>query len=209
MSYTLNQVLDAASVIPVLVVEEVADAAPLARALKAGGLRVLELTLRTPAAMDAMKAMQDAEPELIVGMGTVRTPDQAQQCKDDGAAFLVSPGLSPNLAAAMLATGLPCLPGVATAGEAMSAVEDGFEALKFFPAEQAGGLPYLKALSGPLPDIRFCPTGGISRERAPDYLAQKNVVCVGGSWIATAAQIKAGEWDTITENAAAATAMKG
>lgn len=209
MTYSLNEVLDAASVIPVLVVENVADAAPLAKALKAGGLRVLELTLRTPAALDAMKAMQDAEPDLIVGMGTVRTPEQAEASRCDGAAFLVSPGLSPKLTTAMLGTGLPCLPGVATAGEAMSAIEAGFEALKFFPAEPAGGLPYLKALAGPLPDIRFCPTGGISRERAPDYLAQKNVACVGGSWIATSAQIKAGEWDVITENAAAATAMKG
>ena len=208
MSHTLNEVLDAASVIPVLVVESVSDAAPLARALKAGGLRVLELTLRTPAALDAMKAMQDAEPELIIGMGTVRTPQQAEASRKDGAAFLVSPGLSPKLTGAMLDTGLTCLPGVATSGEAMSAIEAGFEALKFFPAEQAGGLPYLKSIAGPLPDIRFCPTGGISRERAPDYLAQKNVACVGGSWIATAAQIKAGEWDAITENAAAATAMK-
>ena len=208
MSHTLNEVLDAASVIPVLVVESVSDAAPLARALKAGGLRVLELTLRTPAALDAMKAMQDAEPELIIGMGTVRTPQQAEASRKDGAAFLVSPGLSPKLTGAMLDTGLPCLPGVATSGEAMSAIEAGFEALKFFPAEQAGGLPYLKSIAGPLPDIRFCPTGGISREREPDYLAQKNVACIGGSWIATAAQIKAGEWDAITENAAAATAMK-
>lgn len=208
MSHTLNEVLDAASVIPVLVVENVSDAAPLARALKAGGLRVLELTLRTPAALDAMKAMQDAEPELIVGMGTVRTPQQAEASRKDGAAFLVSPGLSPKLTGAMLDTGLPCLPGVATAGEAMSAIEAGFEALKFFPAEQAGGLPYLKSIARPLPDIRFCPTGGISRERAPDYLAASNVACVGGSWIATAAQIKAGEWDAITANAAAATAMK-
>jgi 2-dehydro-3-deoxyphosphogluconate aldolase/(4S)-4-hydroxy-2-oxoglutarate aldolase len=209
MSHSLNAILDAASVIPVLVVEEVADAAPLAKALKAGGLRVVELTLRTPVAIDAMKAMQDAEPELIVGMGTVVSPDQAGICLDNGAAFLVSPGLSPALGKAMLDTGLPCLPGVATAGEAMGAVEAGFEVLKFFPAEPAGGLAYLKALAGPLPDIRFCPTGGISRERAPDYLAQNNVACVGGSWIATAAQIQAGDWNTITANAAAAAAMKG
>jgi len=208
MSHSLNAILDAASVIPVLVVEDVADAAPLAKALKAGGLRVVELTLRTPAALDAMKAMQDAEPDLLVGMGTVRTPEQAAASHKDGAAFLVSPGLSPTLTSAMLDTGLPCLPGVATAGEAMGAVQAGFEALKFFPAEPAGGLAYLKALAGPLPDIRFCPTGGISRERAPEYLAQTNVACVGGSWIATAAQIRAGEWDVITENAAAAAAMK-
>jgi 2-dehydro-3-deoxyphosphogluconate aldolase/(4S)-4-hydroxy-2-oxoglutarate aldolase len=208
MSHTLDEILEAASVIPVLVVEDVADAAPLAKALEAGGLRVVELTLRTPAALEAMKAMQDAAPALIVGMGTVRTPAQAEASRRDGAAFLVSPGLSPTLTGAMLDTGLPCLPGVATAGEAMSAVEAGFEALKFFPAEQAGGLPYLKSLAGPLPDIRFCPTGSITRERAPDYLAAPNVACCGGSWIATANQIRAGDWAAITQNAAAATAMK-
>ena len=125
-----------------------------------------------------------------------------------GADFLVSPGLSPQLIPALLGSGLPVLPGVATAGEAMSAVEAGFEVLKFFPAEQAGGRPYLKSIAGPLPDIRFCPTGSITREMAPDYLALPNVVCVGGTWIATGAMIEANDWEMITANAAAAAAMK-
>jgi 2-dehydro-3-deoxyphosphogluconate aldolase / (4S)-4-hydroxy-2-oxoglutarate aldolase len=209
MAVTLNQLVDAASVIPVLTVGEIAHAAPLAKALKAGGLQVIEMTWRTPAALEVMQAMQAAEPDLIVGMGTIRTPDQAAASVKAGADFLVSPGLSPKLVPALLGCGVPVLPGVATAGEAMSAAEAGFEVLKFFPAEQAGGLPYLKSLAGPLPDIRFCPTGSITRERAPDYLAQSNVVCVGGSWIATKDMVEAGDWAGIEANARAAAAMKG
>lgn len=206
---SLETLIGASSVIPVLAVKRLGDAAPLARALAAGGLKVIELTLRTDVALDAMKAMQDAAPDLLIGMGTVRTPEQARASAEAGAAFLVSPGLTAELGEAMLATGLACLPGVATAGEAMAAQAQGFEVLKFFPAEPAGGIAYLKALEGPLPDIRFCPTGSISRERAPDYLALKNVVCVGGSWIATSADIDAGNWAAISENARAAEAMKG
>lgn len=205
---SLDAIIDVASVIPVLAVKRLADAAPLARALAGGGLSVIELTLRTDVALDALKAMQDAAPELIVGMGTIRTPEQARASADAGAAFLVSPGLTPQLGEAMLATGLACLPGVATAGEAMAASTQGFEVLKFFPAEPAGGIAYLKALEGPLPDVRFCPTGSISRDKAPDYLALNNVVCVGGSWIATSADIAAGNWSAITANAEAATAMR-
>lgn len=207
-SLSTDALLEAASVIPVIVLEARAAAAPLAMALAAGGLRVAELTLRTDAALDALKAMQDAAPELIVGMGTVRTPAQAEASRKAGAAFLVSPGLTPALGPALLATGLPCLPGVATAGEAMRAVEAGFAALKFFPAEPAGGVAYLKALAGPLPEVRFCPTGSISREAAPAYLALKNVACVGGSWIAPADRIAAADWGAITQNARAAEAMK-
>ncbi|MCC5996656.1 MAG: bifunctional 4-hydroxy-2-oxoglutarate aldolase/2-dehydro-3-deoxy-phosphogluconate aldolase [Oceanicaulis sp.] len=209
MTYTLDAVLDAASVIPVLTVDDPDSAAPLARALAEGGLKVVELTLRTPAALEAMRVMQDAAPGLIVGMGTVRSGDDARRAADAGAAFLVSPGLTPRLAGAMLDTGLPCLPGVATAGEAMQALELGFAALKFFPAEPAGGIACLKALAGPLPDIRFCPTGGISRERAADYLALQNVACAGGSWIATPEQMAAGDWRTIAENARFAASLKG
>jgi len=209
MTYSLDAVLDTASVIPVLTVEDAASAAPLARALAEGGLRVVELTLRTPAALEAMRVMQNAAPGLIVGMGTVRTGEDARQAAEAGAAFLVSPGLTPRLASAMLDSGLPCLPGVATAGEAMQAIEAGFGALKFFPAEPAGGIAYLKALAGPLPDIRFCPTGGISRERAADYLALKNVACVGGSWIATGEQVAAGDWRAIAGNARFAASLKG
>ncbi|MFY0636335.1 bifunctional 4-hydroxy-2-oxoglutarate aldolase/2-dehydro-3-deoxy-phosphogluconate aldolase [Maricaulis maris] len=205
---TLETLVRAASVIPVLTVGDVEKAAPLARALKAGGLSVLEMTMRTPAALEVLAEMKRAEPDMIIGMGTIRTPEQVADAMAAGADFLVSPGLSPELIPALLGSGLPVLPGVATAGEAMSAVEAGFEVLKFFPAEQAGGRPYLKSIAGPLPDIRFCPTGSITREMAPDYLALPNVVCVGGSWIATGAMIEAGDWETITANAAAAAAMK-
>ena len=208
MTITLETLVRAASVIPVLTVGEAEKAAPLARALKAGGLTVVEMTLRTPAALDVLTAMKQAEPDMIIGMGTIRTPEQVAASMRAGADFLVSPGLSPELIPALLACGLPVLPGVATAGEAMSAVEAGFEVLKFFPAEQAGGRAYLKSIAGLLPDIRFCPTGSITREMAPDYLALPNVVCVGGSWIATGAMIEAGDWATITGNAAAASAMK-
>lgn len=201
MTHSLDQVLDAASVIPVLAIEDVDKAAPLAKALQAGGLKVIELTLRTPVALEAMQIMQDAAPDLIVGMGTVVRPEQAEASADAGAAFLVSPGLTPRLAKSMMETGIPCLPGVASAGEAMAAIEHGFEVLKFFPAEPAGGIAYLKALAGPLPDISFCPTGGISKDRAADYLALSNVVCCGGSWIATTKAIEDGDWNTITENA--------
>lgn len=201
MTLSIHAILKAATVIPVLTVDRVEDAAPLGRALAEGGLRVVELTLRTPVALEAMQAMQAAAPQLIVGMGTVTGPEQARAAADAGAAFLVSPGLTPALTRAMNATGTPCLPGVATAGEAMAAVEAGFEALKFFPAEPAGGIAYLKALAGPLPDIMFCPTGGISRERAPDYLALKTVACCGGSWIATPQMVAGGEWDAVRENA--------
>lgn len=208
MTITLETLVRAASVIPVLTVSDVDKAAPLARALKAGGLSVVEMTMRTPAALDVLSAMKAAEPDMIIGMGTIRTPEQVADSMAAGADFLVSPGLSPQLIPALLASGLPVLPGVATAGEAMAAVEAGFEVLKFFPAEQAGGRPYLKSIAGPLPDIRFCPTGSITREMAPDYLALPNVVCVGGSWIATGAMIDAGDWALITANAAAAAAMK-
>ncbi len=208
MTATLDQIIEAASVIPVLAVDEISDAVPLAKALAAGGLKVIELTLRTPIALDAMKAMQDAAPDLIVGMGTVTTPKQAEDSAGAGAAFLVSPGLTPDLSAAMLAAGAPCLPGVATAGEAMAATQAGFQVLKFFPAEPAGGIGYLKALAGPLPSVRFCPTGGIAKDRAADYLALNNVVCCGGSWIAPKAAVKSGDWDQITRNAAFAASLK-
>ncbi|MAK64595.1 MAG: keto-deoxy-phosphogluconate aldolase [Maricaulis sp.] len=208
MAVSMTELVDAASVIPVLTVGEVAHAAPLAKALRAGGLRVIEMTWRTEAALDVLKAMKSAEPDLIVGMGTIRSPQQAQASIDAGADFLVSPGLTPSLTAFLPICGIPVLPGVATAGEAMSAVEAGFEVLKFFPAEQAGGRPYLKSLHGPLPDIRFCPTGSITAEMAPDYLALPNVVCVGGSWIATKAMVEAGDWSAIEANARRAADMR-
>lgn len=209
MAVTLEELIDAATVIPVLTVKSVDDAAPLAEALAAGGLRVIEMTWRTPDALQVMMAMKAASPDLIIGMGTIRTPAQIDECVDAKADFLVSPGLTPVLAPALMACGLPSLPGVATAGEAMAAQEAGFELLKFFPAEQSGGRDYLKSISGPLPDIRFCPTGGITPASAPDYLALSNVVCVGGTWIAKPDRIEAGDWAGIEANAREAAALAG
>lgn len=208
MSPMTDALADLASVIPVLTVSDVADAAPLARALEAGGLKVIEMTWRTAAALDVLRAMKSAAPRLVVGMGTIRTPEQAAQSVSAGADFLVSPGLTPKLVPALLDAGVPVLPGVATASEAMAAAEAGFDLLKFFPAEQAGGLDYLKSLQGPLPDIRFCPTGSITRERAPDYLALGNVVCVGGSWIASKTMVEQGDWAGIEANARMAAAIR-
>ena len=208
MPASVSEILDAASVIPVLTVHDVSTAAPLARALAAGGLKVIEMTMRTAQGVEALREMKAAVPELHVGMGTIRRPEQVAEAVAAGAGFLVSPGLTPALISPMLDSGVACLPGVGTISEAMSAIEAGFEALKFFPAEQAGGAPFLKSLAGPLPDIRFCPTGSISRELAPSYLKLPNVACVGGSWLATTAQIEAGDWEAISENARAAEAMK-
>jgi 2-dehydro-3-deoxyphosphogluconate aldolase/(4S)-4-hydroxy-2-oxoglutarate aldolase len=202
----IDEVMKAASVIPVLEVERAEDAAPLARALAAGGLRVVELTLRTGAALEALGEMKRASPSLIVGMGTVRTGGDVERSLAAGADFLVSPGASQTLLNALAAA--PALPGVATASEAMTAVEAGYRAMKFFPAEPAGGAAYLKSLAGPLPDILFCPTGGIGPERAPDYFALPNVACVGGTWIATKAMIANGDWAGIEANAARAAALK-
>jgi len=203
----IDEIMDAASVIPVLEVPSIDKAAPLAEALAAGGLRVIELTLRTDCALAAISVMQNAAPELIVGMGTIRTRDDVCQSIDAGAAFLVSPGASSALLEAIARSGVPSLPGVATASEAISAYEAGFKAQKFFPAEPAGGIAYLKSLAGPLPDIIFCPTGGISAERAEEYLASPNVACVGGSWIATKQMIGNEEWREIESNARRASTL--
>lgn len=204
----IDEIMHAASVIPVLEVASLETAAPLAKALAAGGLRVVELTLRTDCALDALQAMREAAPELIVGMGTIRTEKDIERSLDAGAAFLVSPGADAGLLAAIVRSGAPALPGVATASEAMAVAAAGLGAMKFFPAEPAGGVPYLKSLAGPLPDLVFCPTGGINAERAPDYLVLSNVACVGGSWIATRAMIEQGDWDGVTANARRAEAMK-
>lgn len=204
----IEKVLAAASVIPVIEIEKAADAEPLARALAAGGLRVVELTLRTACALDAIGAMQSAAPDLVVGMGTIRTPDDVERSLAAGAAFLVSPGATPSLLSAMAGCGAPALPGVATASEAMAAEAAGFRAMKFFPAEPAGGVSYLKSLAGPLPDVVFCPTGGIGAEAAAEYLALPNVACVGGSWIAPKSMIAGGDWQGIEANARRAASLK-
>lgn len=205
---TVEEIAAQASVIPVLVVEDVGHAAPLAVALQAGGMRVVELTLRTPAALAALVAMKAAAPDLVVGMGTVLDAAQAQAAVAAGADFLVSPGATPELLAQFRALNIAALPGVATVSEAMAARAAGFRTLKFFPAEPAGGPAYVSAMAGPLPDLSFCPTGGIGRERAKDYLKLSNVVCVGGSWIATAGLLAAGDFAAITENARYAQSLK-
>lgn len=208
MSTAMDELIAAATVIPVLTVSRIEEAVPLARALAAGGLRVVEMTWRTEIALDALGAMRAAEPGLIVGMGTLRRPDQVLAAEREGADFLVSPGLTRELETALRSATCPVMPGVATASEAMRASEAGFEVLKFFPAESAGGVEYLNSLRGPLPDLRFCPTGGVTRERAQDYLDLQNVVCVGGTWVAPRSLIDARDWDAITSHASLAAAME-
>lgn len=185
-----------APIIPVLVVEDVAHARPLAEALVRGHLPALEVTLRTPAALDAIAAMAEV-PGGVVGAGTLLTPEDVRAAKAAGAKFGVSPGATEALIEASVAEQLPLLPGAATASEAMRLLEHGYDMLKFFPAEAAGGVPYLKSLAGPLPQIGFCPTGGVSTDNAPDYLSLPNVICAGGSWVAPKEAQEARDWDRI------------
>jgi 2-dehydro-3-deoxyphosphogluconate aldolase/(4S)-4-hydroxy-2-oxoglutarate aldolase len=193
-----REILGRAPVVPVLVIDRVGDAVPLARALVSGGLPVLEVTLRTEAAWAAIDAMVAEVPDAIVGVGTVLRPEDFARARAAGARFAVSPGLTPALAAAARASQIPYLPGVMTPGEVMAAVADGHTALKLFPAQQAGGLGMLKALGAVFRDVVFCPTGGITAETLRDYLALPNVACVGGSWVAPSDAIAAGAWDRIT-----------
>ncbi len=195
-----------APVIPVLVVENIADAQPLARALIAGGLPALEVTLRTPAALEIIAAMAEVEGG-IVGAGTLLTPQDVTNAKAAGAQFGVSPGATDILLDACEAADLPLLPGAASASEAMALYERGYHVQKFFPAEAAGGSKYLKSLASPLPQINYCPTGGVSLANANDYLSLPNVVCVGGSWVAPKALVQAGDWDGITALAKAASQL--
>jgi 2-dehydro-3-deoxyphosphogluconate aldolase/(4S)-4-hydroxy-2-oxoglutarate aldolase len=195
-------------VIPVIVVEQLEHAVPLAQALVAGGVKVLEVTLRTPVALAAIEAMAHAVPEAIVGAGTLRSAADVRAARSAGARFGVSPGYTRDIGAACRDAGLPLLPGVATASEVMAASADGHLFLKFFPAAAAGGVPMLKALAGPFPDIAFCPTGGISAETAPQYLALPNVRVVGGSWLTPAAALRAGDWARVTRLAREAGALR-
>lgn len=197
-----------APVIPVLTIERVTDAVPLARALVAGGLPVLEITLRTDAALAAASAIIAEVPDAVVGLGTLLTPADVASIHRIGARFGVSPGLTEALVNAAREARLPFLPGVATASEAMRAMDLGHRFLKFFPAEPAGGIAALKALGAPLRELRFCPTGGITAAAAPDYLALPNVLCVGGSWLATQSDIANGAWQSIAESARSAAALK-
>ncbi|MEV3853342.1 bifunctional 4-hydroxy-2-oxoglutarate aldolase/2-dehydro-3-deoxy-phosphogluconate aldolase [Streptomyces sp. NPDC050095] len=189
-----SSVLALAPVVPVVVVEDAADAVPLARALVAGGLPAIEVTLRTPAALDAIRAIADAVPDAVVGAGTVISPANVADAVAAGAKFLVSPGWTEALLDAMKGSGVPFLPGVSTTSEVVALIERGVHEMKFFPAEAAGGTAYLKSLAGPLPQARFCPTGGISLASAPAYLALKNVGCVGGSWMLPAEAVAAKDW---------------
>lgn len=204
----MSNLLDLAPVVPVVVLDDADSAVPLARALVAGGLPVIEVTLRTPVALDAIRRIAAEVPEAVVGAGTVRSPEDVEAAAGAGARFLVSPGTTPGLLAAMLASGVPFLPGVATATEAMTLAERGVRELKFFPAEPAGGVAYLKSLSGPLPDVRFCPTGGITPSNAPAYLALPNVGCVGGSWLTPRSLVTAGDFARIEKLASEAAALR-
>ncbi|MGN9759703.1 bifunctional 4-hydroxy-2-oxoglutarate aldolase/2-dehydro-3-deoxy-phosphogluconate aldolase [Streptomyces sp. SD31] len=190
-------VLDLAPVVPVVVIEDASDAVPLARALVTGGLPAIEVTLRTPAALDAIREIAGAVPEAVVGAGTVITPAQVTQSVAAGARFLVSPGWTDVLLGAMRASGVPFLPGVSTTSEVVALLERGVREMKFFPAQAAGGAAYLRSLAGPLPQARFCPTGGIGPATAPDYLALPNVGCVGGSWMLPADAVAARDWGRV------------
>jgi Entner-Doudoroff aldolase len=195
-------------VIPVIVLEHVEHAVPLARALVEGGVRVLEVTLRTKAALACIEAIARDVPEAIVGAGTLRTADDVHAAKKAGCVFGVSPGYTSEIAQACRAVGLPLLPGVATASEVMQANAEGFSFLKFFPATAAGGVPMLKALAGPFPDVAFCPTGGITAETAPQFLSLPNVKVCGGSWLTPADAVKVGDWARITALAQATHALR-
>lgn len=201
-------VLDLAPVVPVVVIEDASDAVPLARALVAGGLPAIEVTLRTPAALDAVRAIAREVPEAVVGTGTVVTPEQVTASVAAGARFLVSPGWTDVLLEAMRASGVPFLPGVSTASEVVALLERGVREMKFFPAQAAGGTAYLKSLAGPLPQARFCPTGGIGAANAPEYLSLPNVGCVGGTWMLPADAIAARDWARVEELARAAAGLR-
>jgi len=203
-----GSVLDVVPVLPVVVVDSLDQAVPVARALVAGGLPAIELTLRTPVALEAIRAIVAEVPEILVGAGTIARPEQARLAAAAGARFLVSPGTTGSLLRAMRDTGLPFLPGTATVSEVLAAVEAGCTELKLFPAEASGGTAFLKSVAGPVPAVRFCPTGGITAATAPAYLALPNVGCVGGSWLTPPDALATGDWDRVTHLAAEAAALR-
>jgi 2-dehydro-3-deoxyphosphogluconate aldolase/(4S)-4-hydroxy-2-oxoglutarate aldolase len=208
MSLPLDDVVALAPVIPVVVLDDAEDAVPLARARVAGGLPVIEVTLRTPAALAAIERIAAEVPEAVVGAGTIVSGDQVARAVAAGARFLVSPGSTPALLSAMEGSGVPFLPGASTASDVLALTERGIGVAKLFPAEAVGGVATLKAFAGPFADMRFCPTGGIDREKAARYLALGNVACVGGSWMVPAAAIRAGEWATIERLAREAAGLR-
>lgn len=200
----LEKILIPARIVPVLTIDRVEDGVPLARALVAGGVKVLEVTFRTEAAAAAAKAIIAEVPDAIVGIGTVLNVDDLRRAQELGARFAVSPGATPELLDAAFASDLPLLPGVATASEVMQALAKGFNLLKFFPAGQSGGIPMLRALAGPFPQTRFCPTGGIDAANVATWLAEPNVIAAGGSWLCPASDVRAGNWEIITGRCIAA-----
>jgi len=204
---TVTEILGAGPVIPVVVVPDVETAVPVAQALLEGGIRVIEVTLRTDAALEAVRRIAAEVPDILVGAGTVTSPEQALASQRAGAQFLVTPGSPPRVIDAALDTGLPVLAGATTLTEMMTLLDRGLRALKFFPALPAGGTAYLKAVHGPLPEALFCPTGGITADNAREFLALPNVPCVGGSWLTPADAVAAGEWSTVTALASRAAAL--
>lgn len=198
MGTSAQEVVRLSDVVPVVTVEEVASVVPLARALLAGGVAIMEVTLRTPAALDAITALRSEVPEMTVGAGTVLSPTDAERARRAGAEFLVAPGLTPDLAAVLRDVPEPALPGAATVSEMMRALDWGFRTLKFFPAMAAGGPAFLRSVAAPLPQLEFCPTGGVSEANAADWLSLPNVVCVGGTWVTPPGLVRAAAWDQIT-----------
>lgn len=204
----MTGILDLSPIVPVVVIEDVATAVPLARALVAGGIPIIEVTLRSAAALEAIRAIADAVPQIALGAGTVRDAGQVKAARDAGAAFLVSPGASDRLLDALQDCGAPFLAGTATPSEMLRLLERGVTEAKLFPAEAVGGVALLRSLHGPLPELRFCPTGGITAANAPEYLALPNVGCVGGTWLTPADALAAGDWDRIETLARAAAAVR-
>ena len=194
-----SSVLQVSPVIPVVTIDDPQHAVPVARALASGGIRIIELTLRTESALTSLKLIANEVPDILVGAGTILTPAQADAAVAAGAQFLVSPGGTPFLLDHMLTLNVPVLPGVATVGEVMAVLERGLEAMKFFPAGPAGGPAYLAAIGAPIPQVLFCPTGGVSLATAPDYLKLPNVSCVGGSWLTPRSVVEGNDWQQITE----------
>lgn len=204
MSLTIKEIMTISPIVPVMVINNVEHAVPLAKALVKGGLKVLEITLRTPAALESIRRIKAEVPDAIVGAGTIINIETLNQAIAAGAQFIVSPGTTDKLIDAALATGVPLLPGIANPSDAMRLLEKGITAMKFFPAEAAGGVPMLKSIGAPIPQIMFCPTGGVSQKNVKEYYGLSNVACVGGSWMCAASLVDAENWDEITRLSAEA-----
>ncbi len=204
MSLTIKEIMNTSPIVPVMVINNVEHAVPLAKALVKGGLKVLEITLRTPAALESIRRIKAEVPDAIVGAGTIINIETLNQAIEAGAEFIVSPGTTDQLIDAAIATGVPLLPGIANPSDAMRLLEKGITAMKFFPAEAAGGIPMLKSIGAPIPQITFCPTGGVSQKNVKEYFSLPNVACVGGSWMCAANLVDAENWDEITRLSAEA-----